>query len=182
MPRPRHNRGFTLVEALVASTLSAMLMLAILSSYIFLGRNLTRLANLQIVEAKSRIALGLLARDFQRASAVGSATSAGVTLTVPGGTVTYTYTYPTLTRVSTVASDSFANADLFGGDCTAFSFSYYSTTGATALSGTVVPLSVKRIGVSFTVEGGTTAVGTWVSRQTVSSRVLLRNKALPTGS
>jgi Tfp pilus assembly protein PilW len=178
----RTVRGFTLVEALFSATLAALLMSAMLSTYLFLGRNLTRLGNRQAVEAKSRTAMALMNRDIQRASAVSAANSSTVTLTVPGGAVTYTYSNPTLSRSSTVANDAFANAVLLPGICTAFNLSYFSTTGTAPLSGTIVPLSVKRISVSFTVEQGSLLSGTLASQQTNSARLLLRNKQLPNGT
>lgn len=165
---------------LVGISLAGMLLLAMMSTYLYLGRNLTKLANLQVLEAKSRVALGFLNRDLQMASAVTSPTSSSVVLTLPGGTVTYSYTYPTLSRVATFGA--FRSGSLLRADCTAFAFSYYSTTGTSALSGTIVPLSVKRIGVTYTMQRGSSALRTLATLQCVSARVLLRNKALPNGT
>jgi Tfp pilus assembly protein PilW len=156
MHRVASTRGFTVVEILISSTLAAMLLIAMLNTYTFLGRQLTKATNLQEMEYRSRIALGLLNRDFETASAVGSSpTSSTLTLTVPSGTVTYTYdsVNRTLTRVATFGA--FRSREFFRGDCYEFTFSYFSTKGISALSGTsLIPLSVKRIGAAFTLRRG----------------------------
>jgi len=127
--------------------------------------------------------LGLLNRDLETATAVTSPTDASVTITVPLGTVTYTYNSvdKTLTRVAT--SGAFTNREFFQGTCTAFTFNYYSTRGTTALTGAnPIPLSIKRINAAFTLQRGSSTLGTFTELKTVSARVLMRNKALTNGS
>jgi prepilin-type N-terminal cleavage/methylation domain-containing protein len=68
--RHKPTRGFTLVELLVGATLSAAVMAAVLSSYIYLGRNLARLANQQTLEVEGRRTLGFFAQDVQKATGV----------------------------------------------------------------------------------------------------------------
>lgn len=62
------SKGFTLVELLIGATLSAAVMAAVLSSYIFIGRNLARLANQQVLETEARRTLANFARDVRLAS------------------------------------------------------------------------------------------------------------------
>lgn len=68
--RRQSQSGFTLVELLIGATLSAAIMAAVLSSYIYLGRSLARLANQQTLEAEGRRALGLFSQDVQTATGV----------------------------------------------------------------------------------------------------------------
>lgn len=184
MHRESNNRGFTVVEILISSTLAAMLLIAMLNTYFFLARQLTKANNLQEMEYRSRIALGLLNRDFETASAMGSSpTSSTLSLTVPSGSVTYTYDSVgrTLTRVATFGA--FRSREFFRGDCYEFTFTYFSTTGTSVLSGTsLVPLGVKRIGAAFTLRRGNAAMGTFSELKSSTGRVLMRNKALPTGT
>lgn len=186
MQRAASNRGFTLVEILISSTLAAMLLVAMLNTYVFLGRQLTKATNLQEMEYRSRIALGLLNRDFENASAINSSpapTGSFVSLTVPSGTVTYTYdsVARTLTRVANFGA--FRTREFFRSDCYGFTLSYYSTIGSTPLSGTsLIPLSVKRISAAFTLRRGNSAIGTYNEIEGSTGRVLMRNKPLPTGS
>jgi hypothetical protein len=101
--------------------------------------------------------------------------------------VTYTYDaiYETLSRSANFGA--FRDREFFRGSCTAFTFNYYTTTGTTALGGTIVPLSVKRVSASFTLQRGADPTIDFLSRtyielKAVSPRVLLRNKALPDGT
>lgn len=66
----RPTSGFTLVELLIGTSLSAAVMLGVLSSYIYLGRSFTRLANQQTLETEARRTLGYFAQDVQRATGV----------------------------------------------------------------------------------------------------------------
>ncbi len=184
---PRSVRsGFTLGELLISLSLGSVLMAAILSTYLFMGRSMMRTANFQILENKSRVALNYLRQDIQLASKVTAATSTSLTLTLPGGTVNYGYSGRTLTRTA-----SFGPApliDLLTGDCTACDFSYYSTSGTRLTAAALVPLSIKLIDCTFTLQRGSTTNdpptkdGPAVTLTTVSPRLLLPNKQGPDGT
>jgi len=191
MRTPHSQQGFTLVELLVGATLSALVMSAILSSYVFLGRSLTRQANYQTLEAKGREALSYLRRDFALAQAVKTGTSPAadtVTLVMPGGEITYTYAASTLTRTANYGSNP--TITLLRNDfctCPAFAFEYFTTAGFPPLdqntATTFVPYSIKQIRVSFTVQSpGTLSADTRATYQAVSARFLLRNRQLPNGT
>lgn len=69
----KSTAGFTLVELIIATALSLMVMAAILSSYVFLGKNFTRSlgltsANQPTLESQSRRALGYFTQDVRMAS------------------------------------------------------------------------------------------------------------------
>lgn len=69
----KKTAGFTLVELIVAMTLSLMIMGAILSSYVFLGRNFTRSlglssANASTLESQGRQTLYYFTQDVRMAS------------------------------------------------------------------------------------------------------------------
>lgn len=193
-PRRNAQRGFTLAEMMVGMALSAMLMLAVLSAYIFLGRNLTRLIQYHSLESKSRQALAYITNDVKLATAVASTpTGSSLTLTLPSGNVTYTYDSANkrLTRTFGSNPTQVLLADVGTGssrkiNCTALNFDYYTTTGGDPTdqnsSSTYVPLSIKQIQVSFTIEAGNTGSGTFVRLQAVSARCILRNRQLPTGA
>lgn len=191
--RPVPPAGFTLVEVLISSALAAVLMAAVLSSFVFLGRSLTRLANRQTLEAKGRQALTYLRADFALAQAVKSGTtptSSSVTLTLPAGEITYTYdsTAQRLRRQANFGPNP--DLSLLQNDtcvCTAFAFSYYTTTNGTPTSqvtaGVEVPYSIKQIQVNFTLQTpGTASPATQSTYDVVSSRFLIRNKQAPDGT
>jgi prepilin-type N-terminal cleavage/methylation domain-containing protein len=191
--RSNSPAGFTLVEVLIGTTLAALVMAAVLSSFVFLGRSLGRLANYQTLEAKGREALTYLRGDFAQAQAVKNGTTPDattVTLVLPGGEVTYTYDS---TALSLHRQANFgANRDfyLLQNDycsCTTFTFGYYTTTDGTPTSqatpGLNVPYSIKQIQVRFILQTpGTASPATRVSHEIVSSRFLVRNKRPPDGS
>ena len=197
MPRPRSRSplraGFTLVEVLVASTLAAAVMAAVLATFVFLGRNLTRLANYQTLEAKGRQALIYLRQDFALAQAVKTGTTptgSTVTLVLPAGEVTYAYdgtNYRLRRQANFGPNPDFYLLQNDYCTCTTFAFSYYTTTSGTPIdqiSGSAnVPYSIKQIEVRFIIQTpGTSSAATRATYEIVSSRLLIRNKQLPAGS
>ncbi len=105
---PRSVAGLTLVEILVGATLSAAVMAAVLSGYIYIGRNLARLANQQTLETEGRRTLAIFARDIRMAgdltdTANLSAIRVAFLIPTPTGTNTVTYYYNNTPNTATVA-------------------------------------------------------------------------------
>jgi type II secretory pathway pseudopilin PulG len=114
-PALSRSKGFTLVELLIGSALSTAVLAAVLSSYIYLGRGLGRLANQQTLETESRRALGYFTQDVQTASGLVTITTAPtspsasrVDLLVPAanGTRTITYYYNSTAISGATVSDN----------------------------------------------------------------------------
>lgn len=193
MNRTRQQQGFTLVELLVSSTLAALAMTALLSAFVFLARNFTRLANLQALESQSRRALTYLQDDLALAEAVkagSTASASSVTLVLPAGEVTYTY--DSAARRLRRQAGFGTTPDLYllntpGCQCTTFAFSYFTGSGgspANQLAPTTnTPYSIKQLQVSFVVQTPSTeAAATRMQYQAVTARHNLRNKRPPDGS
>ena len=189
----RNTRGFTLVELLVAATLAALAMTALLSAFVFLARNFTRLANLQALEGQSRRALAYLQTDLALAETVkagSTATASTVTLVLPTGEVTYTYD-SSASRLRRQAAFG-ASPDLYllntpGCRCTALAFNYYTGTGGSPADQVTptanTPYSIKQLQVSFTLQTPTTeSAQTRMQYKAVSARHNLRNKRTPNGN
>ncbi|HTL67862.1 MAG TPA: prepilin-type N-terminal cleavage/methylation domain-containing protein [Lacunisphaera sp.] len=100
------QRAFTLVEILVASSLALMVMTAVLTTYVAIGRNFTRSlgvssANQPTLASQARRTLALFAQDVRMASGIdttGTApkvvpSSTGVTLIEPVGSGSKYVTY-----------------------------------------------------------------------------------------
>ena len=177
--RPRAARGFTLTELMVALSLAIIVIAGILAAYLFLGRNLTRLVNMQQQEAKSRRALQYFTRDMSSAIQLTTSTDSQIVLTMPtsGSNTSVTYTYTagadgtgTFTRTDTSGTTTMLT------DLTAFDFDYYNESGSAIASST--PQSVKAVEFTFTSAVGTTLNGTRVTYASVSPRIVLRNKPL----
>lgn len=190
--RRANPAGFTLVEVLVSTSLAAAVMAALLSSFVFLGRNLTRLANHQTLESKGREALAWLRRDLAVAAAVKSGTTptaSSVTLVLPAGEVTYTYDSAAGSLRRQAGAGASQDFLLLKNDrctCTTFVFDYQTATGGAPTSqldaSRNVPYAIKQIMVRFVLETpGTHAGATRTTYEAVSSRFLLRNKQAAAG-
>src|SRR5258708_7184805 len=75
--------GFTLAEILIASSLMLFLSLGVITAYLFLGRNFTRLASTQQQDVKARRALFQFAQDVGKAISFTSTTTSNLTFTTP---------------------------------------------------------------------------------------------------
>ena len=132
----QRNSGLSLVEVLVATTLLGLLMTAVLSSFVFLLRGQTSLANYAAMNADSRKLLELLARDTRSATAVTNFTSTSLTLTVPLNTagttqdVTYEFDAAAGSFVREIAGATTTLATGVDG----FSFRYFNSNNATTSS------------------------------------------------
>jgi prepilin-type N-terminal cleavage/methylation domain-containing protein len=166
------RRGFTLVEVLIATSLSAVILAAVFSAYLFLGRNLTRLVNVQQQDVASRSAVRQFTQDVSAAVQLTTATSSQIVLTKPSasGTTTVSYVYSAADRTLTRVAGSTTRTLLSG--LTDFTVAYFNSAGGA----TANPGSVKAVELSFTTAAGSDASGTRARYASVSPRVILRNK------
>ncbi len=167
------RRGFTLAEGMVATSLLAIVLAGVLAAYLFVGRNLTRLVNLQQQEVQSRRALRTFTQDVSAAISLSTGTSSQLVLSklTTTGTATVTYAYSS-TDGTLVRTEAASTRTLVSG-LTSLNFTYYTETGVTVSGSTQ---SVKSVELSFASAAGTSTSGTRASYTTVSPRVLLRNK------
>jgi hypothetical protein len=194
------NRGFTLAELIVSMTLGMIVMLAVFSTYLYLGRNLTRLSYRSVLEGQSRKILNVFATDIRNTTSIVSASASGLTLktihidpitkvqTAP--VVTYVYNSAKLSRDPDGSGPVILNNDI--GDANvqvpvtipSFSFLYYNTNGSAVLPN--APISIKQVALSFTLQAGVLAIqgqqGTLSSYPVASGKMPLINRPLPDGS
>ncbi|MEY4489881.1 MAG: hypothetical protein RIQ79_2389 [Verrucomicrobiota bacterium] len=99
--RRRNYSGFSLVEVIIATTLSAIVMTAVLSAFLFIGRSTINLRNYADMETESRSAIETFAQDTRMASAINwvSANSLIITTKLNGAVVAYTYTYTPTVKI-----------------------------------------------------------------------------------
>ncbi|HUR60618.1 MAG TPA: hypothetical protein VM029_23050, partial [Opitutaceae bacterium] len=116
---------------MVAVSLCAIVFAGILSAYLFVGRNLTRLVNFQQQEVQSRRALRQFTQDLSAAIQLTTATSSQIALTKPtaSGTTTVSYLYSsgsgTLARTDTAGTQTILRG------VTSFALSYFNEAGST---------------------------------------------------
>lgn len=171
---PRENRrGFTLTEVLITSTITGIIMLAVLQAFVFIGRGTTRMENFQTLEQRSRRTLAYLTRDVRLASAIASPTANSMTLTLPAGTVTYTFNTGTrqLTRTATFGSATslVLLSDVVTGS---FSFNYLDAADGSTLTAA----SIKKVEVRYSMQRGNSANRTAAFFNAASARIVFRNK------
>ena len=162
--------GYTLMELSIALSISAVMILAVLSCYSYLTRGVLRAGYAGQMESASRRTLTTFGQDVASASMVTTASSTQCVLTTPSATVTYTYSAAagTLTR----QAGSAAAITMLSGIST-FSFGYYNAPSTTTTSAS----SVKLVSVAFTTVAGNQSSGNKASLPVQSAMVVLRNKA-----
>jgi hypothetical protein len=186
---------------MVGAALSATVMAAVLSSYIYLGRGLNRLANQQTLETETRRTLTYFAQDVQSATGLtGTISATRVDILVPtatgSNTVTYYYNNSSSTTTVTVNGTSVtmaANAltrcvydgttvtpqtllrNITSGGLT---FSYYDGAGNAYASYTNYVSGIKQLSLQFTTQAGSANNGTQTRPyEAASSRLVLRNRS-----
>jgi type II secretory pathway component PulJ len=179
--------GFTLVELLIGASLSAAVMAAVLSSYIFLGRSFARLTNQQTLETEARRTLATFAKDVQAATGIsGTPSASAVTFTQPtstGATTTVTYTFTndaggngTLVRTPAGGTAQTLLRNITNNGLT---ISYYDTSGRAYTSFTDYLTGIRQLALEFSTQTGTRTNGTQTQvYRAASSRLLIHNSAL----
>ena len=186
---PEHA-AFSLMELMFAMSLATMVMAAVISSYLYLGRNLTRLSNHQQLEAQNRRMLAMLNQDTRMAKDVNVSLDAEgrantFVLSLPGGAnpdfnVTYAYDTSAQTLTRTATGGSYAGSlllisNLSVKDAPKPLFRFLDKQANYASN----RLSVKQIEVcGYSIFNGTAAAGTRSSNGGASARLILRNKYL----
>lgn len=90
---PRNRRGFTLTELMVASALSGFLLVAVLSSFLYISRSGQTLAAYSDLESNGRKALETFSLDVREAHRILWHTERSLTLFPASGGTAITYTY-----------------------------------------------------------------------------------------
>jgi hypothetical protein len=193
MRKVTSGAAFTLVEVMIGSSLGAVILAGVLSTYVFLGRNLARVSSYQALESESRKALAYLARDFTQAQTVKNGTTlrdSQVTLVLPAGEVVYTFdaAAKSLHRQATFGPnrDFFLLQNSFC-ECTAFKFRFFTISDGSPVDQSTpdrpVPFSVKKIEVSYVLESPTAwSAQTRTRFPVASARYLIRNRGAPDGT
>lgn len=160
---------------MVATSILAIILLAVLTAYMFVGRNLSKLVNRHRQEAESRLTLRQFSDDLSAALKLTTATAAQVSLVKPtaSGNTTVSYAFSSADGTLTRTEGGATRAVLSG--VTALSVSYYNEGGSTVAGS---PQSVKFVELMFSTASGSEANGTRATYTTVSPRVLLRNKPM----
>ena len=183
----------------VGMSLALMVMTAVLTTYVMIGRNFTRSLGLTSMnqpslESQARRTLAAFARDVRMASDIsGTPSATSLTLTLPqaSGTTTVAYSYDstagTLTRTPSGGTAQVLQSNITTANGNAgLVFRYYDVSGNPYDNGsspyitvTTYPLGIKQVSLSFATQAGSTITGTLTQvYQTDSPRLAIRNKGL----
>lgn len=174
----RPDRGFSLVEMLIGSTLAGVILTAVMSTFIFLGKSGASVGNYNDMESQSRRSLEEFAQDTRQGSAITWNSATSVTLIVNSTNVTWAYASGTLTRqVSTGQPRTMITG------ISSFEFVGFKLTDPT----TPIDLSdlaaasrlTKQLQISLEVERRTRTVAR-STNLVLSARFILRNKRVTT--
>lgn len=185
--RPR-SRGFTLVEILVSTSLSTIIMTGVLSSFILMGKNSYNAANYSVMEAESRRALETFTQEARMAKNITWTSTNQVTLSVVNDTGTYlvTYAYDSSSTGATSkcfyrrlgGATSTATPQILVRNVTDFAFRRYKVVNGSDFTA-ANDLETKQLQITLrTVRTGATTVN--ATNAVLSARVVLRNKQVST--
>lgn len=183
--RPR-VAGFTLPELMITATLGSIIMLAVLTSFLFLGRSGANLQNYAEMEAQARRAIETFALDVRMAKNATWNSTRSVTLaavTSGGSTESYTYAYDADKGIFTRTEGGVTTTLISGISPGSFNFTAYKiNTAKITLSDDASALSVasgltKQIQISLRTTRSTRTV-TDATNAVISARFILRNKSV----
>ncbi len=178
-PSAHGGRAFTLVEVLVATTLSSMVLAAVLTCFLFLGRAGVGLQNYADMESQARAAIETFALDARMASDARWNSAQSLTLTIrrAGGNISATYAYDPVARTFTRSVPG-AAAEVLLTDIRSFSFNAYGIdTGAISLDTitTATHRDTKQVQISLETERVRRSLAASTNK-VISARFVLRNK------
>ena len=128
-PSPVRKRagGFTLVEVMISASLATVILTAVLSMFLFLGRSSANIISYAEMESQARRGLEFFAQDTRQSSDLAWNSTSSITLTVGASTIDYVFNSGTGEFTRTMGG---VTTVLLEG-ITTFTFSGYKITGAT---------------------------------------------------
>jgi len=182
-PKPEGEVGFTLVEVLIAATLSTFVLAGVLSAFLFLARTSFRSSGYSEMEAEMRRGLDTFARDTRSATDLRWNSAQSITLTVNGRPVTYAYdrdaasaTYRGFYRLEGDAASGLPRSVLVHGVTPDFAFQRYKLVQPGVAENAALNDRETKL-LSLTLRTARTSVATaGASNSAVSARYMLRNK------
>lgn len=189
LPRGRtRTRGFTLVEVMIGSSISVMVLAGVLTAFLMMGRSGYNASNYCVMEAEARRALEHFSEDARMASNLTWNSGNSITLKVvtAAGTQDVTYAYDSSTTGATArcfyrvlgTASSAATRFVLVRNVSEFAFRRYKVvngvdyTASNDLETKQIQITLRALRTGSTTVAATNAV--------LSARVVLRNKPVST--
>lgn len=177
------TKGFTLVEVLIAASLSTFVLAGVLSAFLFLAKTSFRSSGYSEMEAQLRRGLDTFAEDTRSATDVRWNSAQSVTLTVNGLPVTYAYdatpgsaTYQSFYRLAGDVNSTAPRAALIRGVDADFAFRRYKIEQPGVTDNTAQNDGETKL-LQLSLHASRTNVATvGAGNSTISARYMLRNK------
>lgn len=168
-----------MVEVMIAATLGTVIIAAVMSTFLMLGRSGANAANYSMMESQARRALEEFSQDVRMASAITWTSNTSITLTIPNnytptsGVVTYAYdsTNQIFYRTPKDSTSAAGTRTNLIRNVATFSYSRYDRIDNASTADT----TTKRIQLSMTARTTTRTVP-GASNIILSASYILRNK------
>ena len=173
VPRAQSATGFTLVEVMISASIGAVVLLGMLTSFLFLARSGANIQNYSAMESQSRSALEQFAQDTRQASSITWNSSTDITLIVDSARINYAYASGNFTRTTTTSTKTILTG------ITSFSYSAYDINGSVIDLSSLATAgkSTKQLQISLqATRNSSTVVG--ATNTVLSARFILRNKRI----
>lgn len=178
-PDREPRRGFTLVEVMVSATLGTMILAAVLSMFLFLGRTSANIVNYAEMEAQTRSGLERFAQDTRQSSDITWNSANSITLEIGATTITYTHNSTTEEFSRTTGG----NTEILLDGITSFIYSGYKITGASVDLSDLSTVAKRQSASDVTKQvqiyieaARQSTTATRVTNTVLSARYILRNK------
>jgi Tfp pilus assembly protein PilW len=173
---PQSRRAFTLVELMVASTISVFVLGTVMVSFVVMSRCFNAIGNYADLDRQSRNTLDIMSRDIRQTGHLTNWTSTSLSFTnVDGGVLRYTYL--TNSALLTYTNGSTRQSGVLLSNCTALTFSIFQrtpTNGAICFYTASNAVSAKGILVTFTCLR-TNYLGLTDSETVQTASIVMRN-------
>lgn len=171
----KHSRkAFTLVEVLVAMTLSGLVLAIATGSLLFLAKSTQGLGNYQEMNMVSRFTLEQFGSDARMTATVNSATASNVSLEVYNSTgTTDTVVYSFDSSAGTLSRTAGGTAKIVLKDVISLSLIYFNLNGD-ALSASPNPLEIKEIQLQAEMQREVLKISN--TNEIISARFMMRNR------
>ena len=185
--KPRHTRGFTLAEVMMAAALGVFVLGGVMSSFLFIGRSGFGAESYSEMENETHRALELFAEDARAACDIHWNGNQSITLTLPTKSnattpITYAYdsdgtspTYGCFYRLNGDSTAAIPRQVLVHGVTADFAFARYKLDSSGVASAAGNDLETKQIQLTLRAQRTGSTVVT-ATNSAVSACYILRNK------